>query len=177
MGKVVDLNAYKTHAMEQRSFGRWRRRFNAPFNLSTRVTDLADEILLQLATPGDESTIAFYDLIMGALGLGPAQNFQSLDSEQKMAIVDIHLFLADQVRFEMLHRLGWIQDFGCRERPLFKMVISFQRLKAACGRTPPEVSVSHPGHVKFQSLIPSDRASYIRRLLPEALDAFKKKIT
>lgn len=177
MGKVVDLNAYKTHVMEQRAFGTWRRRFKAPFNLSTKLTDLSDGILLQLATPGDESTAAFYELIMGAIGLAPSQLFQSLDSEKKMAIVDIHLFLADQVRFEMLYRLGWIHGFHCQKRPILEMVISYQRFKKSCRRTPPELSVSHPGYAGLQDLIPRDRAAYIRRLLPEALDAFKKKIS
>ncbi len=177
MGKVVDLNAYKAHAIERRAFGAWRRRFKISFHQSTGLQDLPDEVLMELATPGDESTGVFYQLIMGALGLGAEQRFHVLDTEQKMSIVDIHLFLADQVRFEMFYRLGWIQEFACREIPLLEMVTSFPRYKYACRRRPPELAPAHPGHAEFQLLIPKDRSSYIRRLLPEALDAFKHKIS
>ena len=177
MGKVVDLNTYKAHAMERKAFGPWRRRFKMPFDQSTGIPDLPDAVLMELATPGDQSTTAFYQLIMGALGIGTGHNFQVLDTEEKMSIVDVHLFLADQVRFEMLHRLGWIQQFPCREVPLLEMVISFPRYKHACRHTPPELAASHPGYAEFQHLIPKDRSSYIRRLLPAALDAFRQKIS
>ena len=177
MGKVVDLNTYKAHAMERKAFGPWRRRFKMPFDQSTGIPDLPDAVLMELATPGDQSTTAFYQLIMGALGMGTGHNFQVLDTEEKMSIVDVHLFLADQVRFEMLHRLGWIQQFPCREVPLLEMVISFPRYKHACRHTSPELAESHPGYAEFQHLISKDRSSYIRRLLPAALDAFRQKIS
>ena len=177
MGKVVDLNTYKAHAMERKAFGPWRRRFKIPFDQSTGTPDLPDTVLMELATPGDQSTFAFYQLIMGALGMGREHNFQVLDTEEKMSIVDAHLFLADQVRFEMLHRLEWIQGFPCREVPILEMVLSFPTYKHACRHAPPELSASHPGHAEFQHLIPKDRSSYIRRLLPSALDAFKQKIS
>ena len=177
MGEVVDLKAYKTRAFEKRAFGAWRRRFGIPFDQTTGTGDFPDQVLIVLASPGEESTAAFYQLIMGIRGLGDESHFQALDTEEKMAIVDMHLFLADQVRFEMLYRLEWIQEFACREIPILDMVTSFPRYKYACRRRPPELVSHHPGYDEFQRLIPKDRSSYIRRLLPAALDAFKQKIS
>ena len=177
MGEVVDLKTYRAQAFEKKAFGAWRQRFSVAFDQTTGTQDLPDEVLMALATPGDESTTAFYQLIMGILGMGAERKFQLLDTEEKMAIVDIHLFLADQVRFEMLYRLGWIREFACRDIPFLEMVSGFARYKTACRHRPPELADSHPGHAEFCQLIPKDRSSYIRRLLPEALDAFKQKIS
>ena len=59
---------------------------------------------------------------MGILGLGAAPKFNYLDREEQMMVVDIHLFLADQVRFEMMRRLGWLDNFTCERYRLLEMV-------------------------------------------------------
>ena len=75
------------------------------FGAHTRIADLPDKVILGLAQPGDASSTAFYELIMGVLDLGPAAKFFYLSNDEQMRVVDIHLLLADQVRFEMMRRI------------------------------------------------------------------------
>ena len=110
MTKVVDLETYRTKAVEERGFSAWRNRFGQSYGAKTRLADLSDSTLYFLALPGEETAGAFYELIMGVLGLGEAPRFYYLSNADQMRVVDIHFFLADQVRFEMMHRLGWVSS-------------------------------------------------------------------
>ena len=55
-------------------------------------------------------------MIMGVLDLGPAAKFNYLPTEQQMQVVDIHLFLADHMRFEMMLRLNKANGRAGRKR-------------------------------------------------------------
>ena len=92
MTKVVDLQAYRTKALEQRGFGPWQKRFGESFNSKTRIAGLSDSTLYYLAQPGESSSIAYYEFIMGILDLGPASKFHYLGNRDQMIVVDIHLF-------------------------------------------------------------------------------------
>jgi len=177
MGKIIDFKNYKSRIAEQKAFGAWTRRFGEFYTLSSTLRDLSDPTLFALAEPGEDSNLAFYDLIMGALELGSASKFHYLDSDQKMKVVDIHLFLADQTRFEMVYRLGWIRHYSCQRYPLLQMIADFEHLKPECRQSPPELSESHPAQPEYQALIPKDKGTFIRRLLPQALEAFKKRLS
>ena len=95
MTKIVDLKSYRTRQIIERIFGPWKRRFGEAYDEKTLLTDLSHHTLFRLAQPGDESTAAFYELVMGALGLGPADRFYYLDKGDQLRVVDLHLLLAD----------------------------------------------------------------------------------
>jgi hypothetical protein len=176
MTKIVDLQSFRDKAIEQRSFGPWQRRFGESYGIACRVSDLSDKTLFFLAQPGENSSIAFYELIMGALDLGPAAKFYYLSNDDQMRVVDIHLLVADQVRFELMRRLGWVQGLPCGSRSLVGMVQSSEKLKRAAIANPPELSESHPEYGAYKQLAVGDREVFIRRLLREALEAFKKQL-
>ena len=145
MTKVVDLHDYRTKALEQRAFGPWKKRFGETYDRSTCPSDLPDKTLYFLAQPGEDRSLAYYELIMGILDFGPATKFNYLASEQQMQVVDIHLFLADQLRFEMMRRLEWLEALPAQNESFVKMVQDFDRVKTTCREKPPELSPSHPG--------------------------------
>ncbi len=176
MKKVVDLQAYRTRAMEQRCFGPWRRRFSETFDLQTCLTDLSDPTLYWLAQPGELSSVAYYEFIMGVLELGPAAKFHYLNNRNQMRVVDIHLFLADQMRFEMMRRLGWIEGFEAEKFALFELVQDFDRIAGRCRQKVPELAQSHPEYASYTALADGDKQVFIRRLLQPALDAFKERL-
>jgi len=176
MEKVVDLLAYRTRTLEQRCFGPWRRRFCEPFDLQTRLADLSDPTLYRLAQPGEWSSTAYYEFIMGVLELGPAAKFHYLDSHSQMQVVDIHLFLADQVRFEMMRRLNWIRGFEAQKLSLYEMVRDFEKLAGRCRQKTPQLAPSHPQYADYALLTGGDREVFIRRLLQPALDVFKERL-
>jgi len=113
---------------------------------------------------------------MGILDLGQATKFYYLDNPEQMKLMDIHLFLADQVRFEMMRRLTWLDSYRCVGHTLLKMVLEFDQIKAFAKDNPPTLSGSHPDYEVYKSLIPGDKEAFIRRRLREALDTFKIRL-
>jgi len=176
MTKVVDLKSYRIRAQELRSFGSWQKRFSETYNYRTRLSDISDKTLYYLSQPGENSSNAYYELIMGILDLGLAAEFHFLDNRDQMRVVDIHLFLADQVRFEMMRRLDWILNFEASKYSLLELVQEFDTLKNSCRSHPPELARSNSNYADYTLLTDGDKEVFIRRLLQEALDAFKEKI-
>ena len=58
---------YRNKALEQRSFGPWQKRFGETYRIRTRLSDLSEKTLYYLALPGDNSSNAFYEFIMGVI--------------------------------------------------------------------------------------------------------------
>ena len=143
MIKIVDLHHYRTKVVEQRAFGPWQKRFGESYDASTCLSDLSDKTLYFLAQPGEESSLAYYEIIMGVLDFGPATKFNYLASEQQMRVVDIHLFLADQMRFEMMRRLRWLEALPCQKFTLISMVQTYEQMRNRFKDNPPGLALMY----------------------------------
>ncbi len=176
MADIFNLRSYQTKVAEKKGFTPWHKRFGEVFSHKTTLSDLSERTLYFLASPGEENAVAFYELIMGVLGIGEALKFYYLEQTEKMFVMDIHLFLLDQVRFEMMRRLGWINRFPCEKQSILEMVRSFEKMKALIERKPPELSKSHPDFAAYEKASDMDKKVFIRRMFPKAVEAFKKKI-
>ena len=176
MTKVVDLHHYRTKVVEQRAFGPWQKRFGEAYDAGTRLSDLSDKTLYFLAQPGEDSSMAYYEMIMGVLDFGPATKFNYLASEQQMRVVDIHLFLADQMRFEMMRRLKWLEALPCQAFTMISMVQTYEQMRNRFKDDPPGLAPSHPGHEAYRKLAVRDKEVFIRQLLREALEKFEERI-
>jgi len=176
MTKVVDLQTYRTKAVEQRGFGPWQKRFQETFDSTTRLENLSDTTLYFLAQPGELSSVAYYEVIMGVLHFGDASEFYNLDNSAQMLVVDLHLFLADQVRFEMMRRLEWITVFEGIKYSILQMIQEFDRIKENCRANPPNLSASNSEYSEYNQLTTGDKEVFIRRMLQQALDAFEKRL-
>lgn len=177
MTKIVDIQAYRAQILQQRTFGPWEKRFKESYSLNTRLSNLSDKTLFFLAQPGENSAIAYYEIIMGVLDFGLAMTFNTLPNTEQMRVVDIHLFLADQVRFEVMRRLEWLVRLPGKKYPIVKMVQDFDTIKPACKANPPELAASHPENTSYQQLAHGDKEVFIRRMLRDAIDAFKDRLT
>ena len=175
MTKIVDFQRYRIQMVEQRAFGPWQKRFGETYNAKTRLQALSDKTLYFLAQPGEHCSIAYYEVIMGVLGLGPAAKFDYLPSEEQMRVVDIHLFLADQLRFEMMRRLTWLDALSCQNISIVEMIQNFDEVKTMCGSNPPKLAPLHPGYTSYENLAARDKEVFIRQLLREALEEFLKR--
>lgn len=176
MTNVVDLQAYQTKAVEQRGFRPWHKRFGKSYGAKTKVSDLSDRTLYFLALPGEEAAFAFYELILGILGLGEAPKFYYLPNTEQMMVVDIHLFLADQVRFEMMLRLGWLVSFPGEKYTLLEMVQAFEKIKTECTQQPPKLSEARSDFDIYNKLTSKDKEAFVRRKLRQALEAFRASL-
>ena len=173
MQKVVDIQAYRAKTFKERVFGPWQKRFDESYGIDIKLSELSDETLYVLAQPGDNSSTAYYELIMGILDLGPSATFNDLQNRMQMRVVDIHLFLADQVRFEIMRRLKWLSKLPCMPQTLVQMVQDFDNVKPVCKATPPELATSHPNYDVYRQLAHGDKEVFIRRMLQDALETFK----
>lgn len=176
MPKIVDLQNYRTRVIEQRAFGPWKKRFGEDYNVKTRLADIADKTLYFLSQPGENSSVAYYEIIMGILDLGPAAKFDYLASEDQMKVVDIHLFLADQIRFELMRRLEWLDTLPGQNYNILEMVRSFDAVKTKCLEKSPELAPSHPGNEAYEDLTTGDKEVFIRQMLREALEKFQDRL-
>ena len=176
MTKIINLQLYRNIALEKRIFGPWQKRFGETNGLKTRLSDLSDRVLYYLAQPGEPSSLAYYELIMGVLDFGTAPNFHYLNNENKMLVVDIHLFLADQVRFEMMWRLEWIKDFEGRKFGLIELVQDVENIRSKCRENPPKLAKSNPDYHAYTRLTHGDKEVFIRQMLQKALEAFTERI-
>lgn len=176
MAKIVDLQSYRSRVIAEKIFGPWKKRFKESYNEKTAPADLSARTLFLLAEPGDRSTHAFYELVMSALELGQASMFYYLDKGEQLKVVDIHLFLADQVRYELMRRLGWVASFPCQGLSFLELIQGANRLKSQFRGNPPQLAESHADYDHFTGLTVMDKEAYIRRMLPKALEAFKERL-
>jgi hypothetical protein len=174
MAKIIALGDYRNLQALRAGYSQWRRKFDEEFNARTRLSELGPATLSCLAEPGDDSTAVLYALIIGFIGHGFHDTFESLDSRNQGYVLDIHLFMVDQIRFEMMFRLGWLDNFIGNRFPLFEMVTEFERIKLACQTHPPQLAKAHPDYKTYRLLIDSDKQVFIRRMVSLALETFKK---
>ncbi len=175
MSKIVRLSEYREKGAVQAGFEFWHQRFTQSFDIHTRMTDLIPDTLCRLAEPGDDSTTAFYALIIGFLGYGEAMGFDALENKTQLRVLDIHLFLSDQIRFEVMHRIGWLAELHANQYALFEIVRQFDTIKAACQEHLPRLDSDHPRYKEYQGLIQPDKEVFIRCLLLPALEVFKQR--
>ena len=174
MAEVVHLSEYRQRSVIQAGFKYWRSCFKEDFDARTRLNDLSPAVLCSLAGPAEVSAEYFYALIIGLLGYGEADSFETLDNKAQIQVVDIHLFLADQVRFEMMRRLGWLARYSATQYRIVEIVMQFDHIRTLFQQDPPSLAATHIGYAEYQQLVPQDQQVFIRRMLPSVLEAFKQ---
>ena len=174
MAEIISLAEYKAQTAQKAVARYWRSLFKEPFDAQHHLSDIRPKTLCYLAEPGDASTAALYSLIIGFSGFSESTTFESLDSKVQSHILDIHLFLSDQIRFEMMFRMGWLERFVGNQYPLFQMVTEFDRVYPICQEQPPSLAKDHPDYPVFNELFERDQQVFIRRMMVSALEAFKR---
>lgn len=172
MGRLLYIAECKRRIAAKKGFHPWGRRFGISFDENTSVRRLDNQVIKYLVTGNEDSSAALYDLIMGIKGLGQAPRFQYLDSDSKMGVTDITLFLLDLVRFEAMYRLGWLDDYPFLKVPLVDVIQTFPDQSSAARNSLPVLSSAHPLYEQYVTEFEGDRHSFIRKLIPEAIKAF-----
>lgn len=179
MAEVIDLERFRAKVAADQGFRTWLARFQEQFGPETRLRDLSPATLLYLASPGEENLFVFFDLIMGVRGLGGSARFRldDLDFPTKLKIMDTALALVDRVRFELMRRLGWVEeDIPGGEASLIQLVQQAWGRETDFTLEVPSLSGDHPEYAAYARLNPMDRAVFIRRLIPQAVAAFRERL-
>lgn len=176
MGEVIELAQFRRKLAADQGFRTWLIRFREQFGPQTRLLDLSDRTLLFLATPGEDSLFAILDLVLGARGQGCSARFflDDLTSQAKQEALDIALRFLDYCRFEVLARLGWTYRLSESNLPLIDLV---NQLSSRTFIPPsPALAPDHPAQEEYQKLIPYDRQMFVRKLIPVALETFRRRL-
>ncbi|MBU2648422.1 hypothetical protein KKI24_27195 [bacterium] len=173
MAKLIDLNQYRMTQICDRAFKGWRKRFGGSYTPGTRFSDLDSATIRILAEPGENSAFIFYELIMGILNLGQGYQFDTLRPEARLKVVDIHFFLADLVRYELMTRIAWIETYTGSDQPLIELVSAYDASDYTRFTDPPPLSAKHPLYSVFSQKINREKDVMIRQLFRDALTVFK----
>jgi hypothetical protein len=175
MAELLDLERFRRKLAADQGFHTWLARFQEQFGPDTRLQDLSPSTLLTLASPGEETLYIYFDLIMGIRRLGGSLRFRLDDLEVpiKLKIMDTAFALMDRVRFEVMRRLGWVEEGFHEDIPIVDLVQKAWTQTGAFSRELPRLAASHPDYEKYRRLNSRDRITFIRRLIPRAVEAFR----
>jgi hypothetical protein len=86
--------------------------------------------------------------------------------------MDRYLFLLDRLRFEVMRRLGWVEAFPGEDRALAELIGQYDTLAPPLQAAVPELNPDHPDFGAFRTVSAFEKESFIRKLIPAALEAF-----
>ena len=173
MPPVIDMEEARLNRAVKRAFRNWASRFKEEFGIDTKLSEISFETLAVLAQGKDKSTFYLYDLVLNIMGLGSGFEFDVLNAKKKMAVIDQYLFLLDQIRFECMKRLGWLESYPGEEFALVELVTRFETLAPNLQAKIPVLSKKHPRYEEYAALNTFDREAFVRKLIPEVLKEVK----
>ena len=170
MSQVINLKESRFLFAVKRGFRNWESRFNEHFGTDTRFSKISLRTLSYLAQGKDKGTFHIYDLIMNLQGLGSGFEFNELSPKKKMAVIDQYLFLLDQIRFECMKRLGWLESYPGEEFTLVELIANFEKLAPGLQAKIPLLSRNHPGYEDYAAMTTYDKEGFVRKLIPKLLE-------
>lgn len=176
MGEVVRLDQARWQRLARGGYARWQSLVGWRPAPESRLADAPDAALARLAELGPQATMALNDLVGAALGLGAAEDMEKLPPAEKMEALDAYLFLVDQVRFEMMRRLGWVEGLAADKHSLAELAVDHADIKAREQQRPPMLKPSHHRYTELQSRLEREPEAAIRSLIPEALTLFRRRL-
>lgn len=169
MGKVVDIEKRKSANRIKKAFRNWVSGFKEDFSEDTRICDLSYSTLSYLARAKDDAPFYMYDLIMNLLDMGSGFEFYELSRDKKLFVMDCYLYLLDRIRFELMKRLGWIEEYPGEDMTIVQLITIFKGMETTVYSTLPVLSREHPDYQRFLRMNEFEKEEFIRRLIPRAL--------
>ena len=178
MNNVISLESLRNQKAAKRGFKEWRRKFKGFHSLDeqTRWADFPDEVILFLADDDEGGRQLIHDLLMGALELGHGYQFESLPSEKLLPLLDVYFLLIDQVRFECIRRLGWVEKIPLGDRPIIALIREYDQGIYPALIVSPKLTAGHPAYSEYSRLPEMEQRVFIRKTIPEAIRLFREKI-
>ncbi len=175
MGELIALEEKRRRLRARRAFHLWERRFGRIFDENTSVRDLPDDVLAVLVQPGDVCTRLVQSLVVKVMTGEEAADLEGLTPSQKIRAIDLTLLVVDQIRFECMRRLGWVEPDPRAERPIVDLLMGFLNGDVSGAQQTPSILPSHPLYAEYERTFVGDRGAFVRRLIPRAIEEFKNR--
>ena len=174
MAEIINFNKFLLGKRTRDAFKDWNNRFGCSLKDTTRIRDLPNHLLLALAEGGSEGNTLLDNVILKVWGIDKGSILE-LPSPIKLKLLDLSLFLMDQLRFECMFRLGWISPLKVREIPILDLLLSEQE-EYKTYRTIPRPNTNHPHYSRVQPMLEIEKEIFIRQQIPVVLDQFRRFI-
>ncbi len=176
MVELVQLDQVRRKKAADRAFSLWPRRLGFAPASESALGDLPDNVIMALADLGPKATLALYDLVLGVRNLGPGERFHYLRGQAKVEALDAFLFLADQVRFELMRRLGWVRHLPGEVYPLLDLALEPRLIRRTFSPPCPEICPAYHGYQGLIRQFKVEPKAVLGSLIPEALEAFRSRL-
>jgi len=173
MAEIIQLDQFRRHQIGKRCFQRLNVKFKKSYNEDTKIGDLSAATLLFLANPDEHSTALSYQLIQYVTLPKNQQPVHPPDKKTEIDLMDIHLYLVDKIRFEIMNRLDWIESYPGSESPIIDLIINYEKIRYDRYNTPPLLAKHHESYDEFISLGDREKETFIRKFFLSALVAFE----
>lgn len=175
MGDVIALDEKRRRLRARRAFYPWERRFHCLFDEHTSVRDLPDAVLAVLIQPGEQCTRLLQSLVLRILIGESDVDLEKLSPAQKILTIDVTLFLVDQIRFECMRRLGWVEPDPRVDTPIVDLVDQAAQGKMPAMQATPAILASHPLYAEYEKTFVGDQGAFVRKLIPRAIEEFVRR--
>ncbi|MCX7822594.1 MAG: hypothetical protein N2260_04015 [Syntrophobacterales bacterium] len=173
MGEVVDFREGRLKQIARLAFKGWEKKFNEAFSHTTTIGEVGHEVIKFFASGTPQSMQLLQAFVARCRHPREVQKtgYEQLEVSAKREIIDISLFILDQMRFEAMFRLGWISGFSSRVIPLIELAMDFEEYEWLQHETP-QLHPTHALYPDFLNTYEADRKSFVRRLIPHLLEIF-----
>lgn len=175
MAEVVDIGSARRSKVAGPAFSNWGKRLGFTPGPDDALAEIPDNILIELAELESEGVLALYDVVLGVRGWGAGEAFNYLEPDRKMEALDAYLFLADQVRFEVMRRLGWLGGMSCSDMPITDLALNHKQVQARLSDQP-ELLRGYPRYDEMTKRLEVEPEAAMRSVIPEALSIFRRKV-
>lgn len=174
MGSVIDFAGKKYDMMAREAFGPLMKRFGYTITGGTHISDLDDTVVAFFLPVSPGIFHVIMKIVSKILFFRSADSYSLLDEapEKRTEVLSVALFIVDQIRFEAMYRLGWVLDFPTRHIPLVQLIADFYDEYHSFEKFTPSLSPLHPLYPEYEQTPTPDRASIVRKLIPELIQAF-----
>jgi hypothetical protein len=113
-------------------------------------------------------------VVLGVRGWGAGERFSYLEAKPKVEALDAFLFLADQVRFDLMRRLGWVRGVAAEAYPIVDLAMRPLEIQAEFSPLVPELTRAYGRYHDLERRLAIEPAAVVRSLIPEALLVFRR---
>jgi len=174
VAEIIRFQERTLEAKKGRLLAQWALGVGYRVPPNVALEGLPDKLLLALAESDPRGTSLLEELV-SLIVFGGKKPVTLLAPRMRMRMLEVSLCALDLVRFECMTRLDWIEPQAARQIPLVEILSREPReLKELTG--PLRLRQDHPYYHRLEALPLLEREAFLRRMIPQALELFRREL-